>query len=722
MRNITSFAAAGLLLIPLAAGAQQASQKPQPLPTTTLPDLGANGTAYFGVAVNDITGDGARLQRYRQYQDGPNVDHFRFDRQGATWSFKSKADHVGWSDQAFTGTFESRGKLKASFTWDQIPLFISSDTQTPYQATSAGVLRLDDTMRAATEAGRMTMANFASVASLRKVDAYRHTAAFSLGYNATRELNLNMNVSQSRQKGTMPWGGTFGFNDDIEIAAPIDRRTTDVNAGLEWAGTRGLVRVGYDGSWFTNNIPTLEWDNPLKLTDSTGATNYQNGLGGSRGRAAMPPDSTLQGITTAGSLKLAEATRVTANFTVGDWRQNAALLPLTINSAVPETPLPRATAEANARTLAMNYTFTSRPVSGLWLNAGYRYYDFDNRTPVFLAPITVTFDQTVAAGRPTEALGYKRGNANVEVSVVPLTFTALRMGYQRNTSDRTYRVFERTTEDVYRASADTTLSRFVMVRASAERSKRRGSGLDEEVLLEAGEQLDMRHYDVADRDRNTVTGLVQITPHKWVGFSASVSTGKDNYLDSGFGLQDADSHAYSVAADVGSPDRISGTLSYTNERFTSLQNSRYVSVPGSEQVTDPARDWTTDQGDQTHTIGASVDLLKLVPRTQIRLSFDGSRSTATYVYRTAAGWPVAPLLPLPRIHNEIREAMADVRYAFTRRVALGFLYEFEDYTVDDFAQSDTTLNRLDTTGSLFMGYLYRPYTFSSAGVRLICTW
>lgn len=719
MRNITSFLAAGLLLTAVTASAQQ---QPQPLPATTLPDIGANGVVAVGLRFNDLAGDPARYQRYRDYQDGMNFDQFRFDQKGETWFFRSGAEHVGRNDQYFFGDFVSGSKVKGSFSWNQIPLYVSGDTRTPYTTESVGVLRLDDSMRALTQAGKLNMSNYAARANLFAVDSYRHIGTADLLYNATPELAVKMGVTYTQQKGTMPFGATFGFNNDIEIAAPVDRSTTDVNAGLEWANRQGMVRVGYEGSWFTQNIDSVTWDNPLTLTDSTNPSGYVTGNFGGRGRAALPPSNSLQGITTAGALKLPGASRVTGTITIGDWRQNAQLLPITVNTSVPNLPLPRETAEANARTLAMNYTFTSRPNSYLWLSARYRYYDFDNRTPAFQTPLSITFDQTVATAPETEALGYKRHNIDLDVSVTPVPFTAVRAGYSRADNDRTYRIFEKTIEDSYHASLDSTFSQYVTFRAMVERSQRRGSGFDEELLIDAGEQPDMRHFDVADRNRDRVTGLVQVMPHKWVGFSASYSTGKDNYLDSGFGLRDSENNSYSVSADVGASDRVAANVFYTNEAYTSLQTSRYATLPGSPQVTDPNRDWETDADDHTKTIGGALDLLKVVPKTEIRLLFDRTKSDATYVYRTAPGWPTAPLLPLPPVKNELRSATADLRYFITRRVAIGVLYWYEDYAVADFTQSPDTLNRLDTTGSLFLGYLYRPYTISSAAVRLICSW
>src|SRR5512144_2166416 len=196
MRTITSFLAAGLLLTAVTASAQQQpTQLPQPLPATTLPDVGANGAVAVGMRFNELTGDPARYQRYRDYQDGMNFDTFRFDRKAETWFFRSGAEHVGRNDQHFFGDFVSGSKVKGSFNWDQIPLYISGDTQTPYTTESVGVLRLDDSMQALTQAGKLNMSAYAARANLFAIDSYRHVGSGNVLVNATPELAVKMGVS-----------------------------------------------------------------------------------------------------------------------------------------------------------------------------------------------------------------------------------------------------------------------------------------------------------------------------------------------------------------------------------------------------------------------------------------------------------------------------------------------------------------------------------------------
>src|SRR4029079_3420543 len=123
-------------------------------------------------------------------------------------------------------------------------------------------------------------------------------------------------------------------------AAPVDTRTTDVDGGVEWSNARGMVRLGYAGSWFDNHVPTLIWDNPLKTIDATSSNAYSTGLGGSTGQEALWPDNAQQGLTGTGSIAFPGRPRVAGSMTAVLWRQNEALLPATVNRAIPDIALP----------------------------------------------------------------------------------------------------------------------------------------------------------------------------------------------------------------------------------------------------------------------------------------------------------------------------------------------------------------------------------------------
>lgn len=702
MCNRVTFLVVALLAAPLHTARAQESMVP------AQPDAAVD----IGVRFTDVTGDAARFQRFRDMGDGAFLDRLRLDRDIDGGRFALRADHVGRRDQRYGGEYQN-AKVKMSFQWDQVPLWVSRDTRTLFTVTAPGELRIDDEIQRGIGTGQFRLADVVGQAVPFDVKSRRHTAAFNLLYSPRQDVDVELKVKSASRLGTMPWGASFGFFNAVEVPAPIDTRTTDVGAGIEWAERRGSLRIAYDGSWFNNHIPTLTWDNPLILTDSTFPTAYQGGIGGAQGRAALWPDSTLHAITTAGSLKLPARTTVAGNISVGSWRQDATLLPFTINTAIPTIPLERATAEGDARTLAMNYTVTSRPSRYVWLNSRFRYYDFDNRTPVLPVEHYVRLDQVMEEhDGGSKPRGYTRRNLDIDASFTPLPFAALRLGYGRNWTDRTFRIFDRTTENVYRASVDGTHFGWLTLRAIVERSLREGSGFQERALVEIGEQRALRHFDIADRNRTRVTGLVQVTPIPTVSVTASAANGKDDYKHSGLGLRDNENRSYVLSTDFTPGERVAAGLSYTTERYTALQNSREFGT----------NNWSLDTGDNVHAVSANLDLLKMFPKTEFHFAYNFTRSNATYVYLTPPGSAIAPAAQLPRILNELHNGTADFRYFLTTQLAIGVMYWHDRYLVDDFEMGPGTLNRLDLPGNLFLGYVYRPYTANSAWARLLFSW
>lgn len=220
--RIIIFSSAVLLLAPVRLAAQPA----------TAPS-GPQGVIDIGLRATDISGDAARFQRFRDLGNGGFIDRFRLERQGSNWLFEVTADHVGRRDQRYTGHYRGQGKLKVSFVWDQIPLFISGDTRTLYTREAPGVLRIADSIQRDIESGRVRLADVVGGAAAFDTRSRRDTAAVNLVYSATRDLDLKIDFKTVRRDGTTPFGASFGFSNAVEVQAPIDTRTTDLGAAIE---------------------------------------------------------------------------------------------------------------------------------------------------------------------------------------------------------------------------------------------------------------------------------------------------------------------------------------------------------------------------------------------------------------------------------------------------------------------------------------------------------
>jgi MtrB/PioB family decaheme-associated outer membrane protein len=691
----------------------------------------ALGTGWFdfGYRALSVEGDPARFQKYRDLSDGPTLDIFRWQVDKKTWLFNAEGDHVGYEDQRYFAELQRHGKVKVSFEWQQVPVFLSTDTESLYTYDGDGVFLMDDAIQAGVQAGRFTLNSQVDKAvgfDTRWKDDFLR---FDLTVTPVRDLDLKFGAVSRGRNGQTIFAGNFGFTNAIELAAPLDDRSTDVNASADWANERGQASVGYTRSWYDNTITNLIYDNPIRITDSPTA-------GPSRGTRGYWPNNTMNNVLTSGSIVLPAHSRAQASISVGSWKQDDALEPATINPALPVVPLERGSAEAEARVVGMNYNINSRPIRNLWLNGRYRFYDYDNRTPVFEIANMVVGDTSLGASEESLRMGYKRHNVDLDASITPWQFTALKVGYGHERFDRTARIYEETAEDTFRTSVDTTGNQYFTVRAVFEHAVRTGSGFDAGLLAEVGEHLEMRHYDLADRNRNRGTLLLTVTPTAALGLNGSVAVGRDTYENSGFGLRDNDNNVYTAGFDIVPGDHVTLNATYGFEKYTALQTSRTANPLSATDVSflDPRRNWDIDSSDTVHNVSAGLDLIKLITKTDLEFSYNYSWSKALYVYNVAPGWtqstpPLALPAQLDPLSNRLITFKGNLWYSVNRKLSIGGNYHYELYDVNDFAfEPDATGSIYPVTSAgtpasaMYLNYLWRPYRAHVVTVKARYLW
>jgi MtrB/PioB family decaheme-associated outer membrane protein len=738
MRTKSISMVAALLLLPAAGLAQDAQLgPPQPdvpktavasspeIPLVNQIDFGARGTFYGAGA------DQARYQRYRDTRDGGTIDVLRVYKDTEQYRYSLQADHVGYRDQRFSASYINYGKVKASFEWNQIPLFYSRDTRTLYDRSNQGVLTLNDSVQSGIQNKTLTLANALNGATVFDLRTRRDVADFSMVYSATPNIDLSVMFKNTQKTGSYPWGGSFGISGAIatELPVPVDHRTTELGTSLEYANDHGFARFGYDGSFFHNNVTSLIWDNPSRITDSATA-------GPAQGRMALWPNTNMNTVSAAGGLNLPGRSHATAFVSVGSLTNNNPLLPYTINTALASPALDRPNSDVEARVTAMNYAFTSRPVSTVWLSARYRQYEFDNRTVPFEIKNSVNYDTAVVAlNKESEPYGSIRHTFDADASFSPLAHLGFRAGYTREQVERTHRVVENTTENIGRASVDLTGIGWLTVRGVFEHSKRAGSVVDALELLAIGEQPTLRQYDISDRNQDRFSAIVQVTPLSQVSFNGSASTGRQEYPGTNFGLRSNDNNVYSAGFDYVPSDHVSLGMSYGYEKYMALQASRTANpLPANtvaflndptQQFNDARRDWTDNSADNVRTFDASMDLIKLIPRVDVKLAYDYSHAESTYTYGLAANTTIAAPVPLAPVKNELQRGTIDGRYFVSRHLAIGLVYWYDKYSVEDFALSPVASLAQPATAAptlMLLGYFYKPYTANSLMGRLTYLW
>jgi MtrB/PioB family decaheme-associated outer membrane protein len=667
---------------------------------------------------SSVSGDPARFQRYEDLRDGLLFTDVRYAREQDDWLFRVGADNVGWRDQRFFGTYERTGLFVISGLWDEIPQFYSVDTRTPYTpAPGESPLTLDDTVQRTIQSGQANTTAYVPIATQFDLRERRDIGRIMATATPTRQIDVKATFTTTKHTGELPWGASFGFSNDVEVALPYDSRTNDFSIGAEWMNSRGMVRVAYDGSWFNNLDDTLVWDSPLRLDDSPSAPG--------RGRMALWPSNSAQTISAAASAKLQRRTQVTGFLSFGFWNNDEPLQPFTINPMLPQLTLPRSTTQAEAQVFSTNLTLVSRPEDDWRFSARLRRYDYDNETLQADIPEFINYDTSVktsSTGGP-ELFAHSRTTFDADATWTGLLPFALTAGYTHNSGGYDFRIFEDSGEHVLTLKADAVGWQWATFRAHYELADRSGSGLDEERLTEIGEQPALRHYDIANRTRNRFTGQVDVTPiEAWI-FSASFGVGNDDYDDSYFGLQESSFRVVTLAADFQQPNGFGAGASYDYERYSGLQRSRSAS-PGQvpDQVTDPNRDWTADSRERVHYFSIYLTPPRIGPHTEARFSYDYAYSRGNYLYTVVPGGPLPEPSQLPQVFNKLQELKLDVRHRVSNSLVATISYLYEPFDVYDFAFDPSVVDGIVQPSSLVLGYVYRPYTAHSVVFGLRYFW
>jgi MtrB/PioB family decaheme-associated outer membrane protein len=670
----------------------------------------------IGGRLSSISGDPARWQRYQDLRDGVLFTDARYEKEdpNGAWLFHAAADNVGFRDQRYFADYERTGRFVISGLWDEIPQFYSVDTKTPYTTTKSPLV-LDDATQRSIQNLQATLSAWIPIATRFDLTERRDTGRVNFLATPTPQLDLKASFTTQRHVGELPWGASFGFGNDVEVALPYESRTNDLSLGTEWTNGRNMVRVAYDGSWFDNIEDTLVWDSPLRLDDSTSAPG--------RGRMALWPSNFAQTVSAAGYTKLARRTQVTGFVSLGYWNNDEPLQPFTINAALPQLALPRGSAEAEARVFSTNINLVSRPSTDWRFSGRLRHYGYENQTPHTAIPQFINYDTSVATsstGGP-ELFAHSRTTFDADATWSGLNPLAVTVGYTRNNSSHDFRIFDDTGEDVLRLTADAIGNQWLTFRAQYELAGRSGSGLNEDLLIEIGEQPALRHYDVANRSRNRFTGQVDVTPNELWTFGASAGVGKDDYDDSFFGLQESTFRVYALSADFSHPSGFGAGATYNYERYAGLQRS-HEGDSSTAQFNDPLRDWTVDSTETVNYFSIYANPPRIGRNTEIRVAYDFSHAKGNYFYTIPAGSPITKPNQLPDVFNKLQQLHIDVRHRLSGRLAASFSYLYEPFRVFDFAFDQTVVNSIVQPSSLVLGYVYRPYTAHSATFGLRYFW
>jgi len=680
-----------------------------------------------GRAISGDTGS-SKFNEYRDLQPGlfGGTNFLVEDPNGLTFLW-GDFENIGYDDQSYAFEAGQWGRFRLFGEYAELPHVFSNDARTLYRYSGSNLLLLPDALQGAIEAvpaGPTQAANRSALLGAGLADARStsleyllRTARLGLILDPREDLEFETAYRAVARSGRKPFGLGFGSpgGNFANFAAPIDERTDEVTADLRFGRGPWNLEVGYLGSFFGNDLNQLTVDNPLRLTDSATA-------GPARGRISLAPDNSLNNFHATGAyeLPLDFPARVATTFSYGLRRQDQDFLPHTINSLLAGSPglvLPQDSLDGKVQTYLANVLMTARPLPELDLRARYRYYDFHNDTPVIAFPEHVVNDQTaddeIVRNVPND---YERQQASFDASYHFSRAITVRGGpFWDQWSRSEDREVSRLDEYGAKLATDLRPASWALVRADYLFGERNGTEyrpydhlaatldpgqLDDPDFASIGQLAQLRKFDEADRTRNEIRLLTQLTPREDLDLGFSGGWALYDYPNSDFGV--TKDQRWNLGTELGYQpvEWVSMSAWYSFEHMRLNQKSRWRPVSSGVVTDDPVNDWSSESTDLVHTLGASLDFVIVPEKLDLSFRYTFERGNGETHSKGAAGCVPAPVtgvcLPAgtaadggnavnyPDIEDRLQIFATTLSYHVSEHFTLEGMYAFEKLSLQDY--------------------------------------
>ena len=735
-KTIFAFVLIGLGLGLLAGPASAQDKKDE--------ELTVKGSVVAGVQGIKEVERSSKFYEYRDVPQGTFLQFLSLDLTKGGRYFYVTAENVAQRDQRLSVGFGRQGTFSLDVGYDEIPHRFSFEGATPFVERTPGIFTLNDVIRSDAEAlvptgtstnmpaARALVSSFLDSAAPIDLGLHRKKATLDFAYTPSLPFAFNFVGTHETRSGNRPFGAPLGFSNAIEIAEPIHYETTNVDTNLEYSQTWGTVRAGFFASIFDNDVETLYWDNPYRITDSTYPAAYSAGNGTAHGQMALWPSNDALRFYVNGAFKPIKNTRVSAALSYGTFNQNGSLLPFTVNTAIPGSdPLaanalsaPRDTAMAKANVTSIDLTLSSRLMKSLYLTAGYRFYDFANKTEELDIPDGYARLDQVWEAIPiaVEPYSYSRSRLFGDLTYHVFKHTSVKVGYSVYSVRRHEGAHEteenKTNEGTFKVSVDSVPLDWLNLRVSYINADRDWS-LDDTWYAYIPSFNFKRYYE-ANRKRQAVNALVGLSLVDKLDIQLNYAIGRDDYPDSEYGLtrDDFDMYGIDVTYAFAKDQAIYGF--YNREMYDADQASRQS---GATFSTSPLDDWTANIKDTINTFGIG-EMAELLPN---KLNFDISASYSqavgsSFLFSPPGGSPnTAVNYTLPLDATTWWTVQSSFKWKVQKNLSAVLGYWYEQYNLQDIVRNDAAVDYA-AAGAIFLGALEPDYKYHVGYLKFIYGW
>ncbi|HVX40254.1 MAG TPA: MtrB/PioB family outer membrane beta-barrel protein [Gemmatimonadaceae bacterium] len=547
----------------------------------------------------------------------------------------------------------------------------------------------------------------------------------SLAFTPNTSWDMKADYTRIDKSGSRPMGMAFvgSGGNSREIPEPIDQTVQGLRVAESYASDRYQLVGTYDLSVFTNHLSSVTSDNPWAVTDGTSMA--------ARGRTALPPSNVAHTVAGTGAFDLPFSTRVTTTGSYGWWKQNVPYIPATTNSTITDVRVKQIpySLDALAQTSVFAASFSSRPASPLNLTGHFRSYVFRDHATGTVMPVMITNDRSVSAADSSERDPFRRDNGDIGASYrLPLVSATLAGSYnwEQMTLDSVTRNISRYTETGPRASIDFVGIDWATLRLSYNKAWRRAK--DYHALAATDVQGFERFY-LADRDRERVNLMADVTPIDAITIGGTWQVGHDRYPGSTYGILSDKNTAVGTDVSYAPSARVSLGAGWEREIYDDLQKNIYLYKVNGQTVYNTSFQWFAHNMDYTTTISADARLVVIPDRLQIGGTYEQSQARfrmlaynpMTPSGGTAAQNTSATAHDYPDVSQKLQPVTAWVEYSLRADWAITLRYQGELFNQNDFrtAGLQPATGTFDFLGNNYMNYnaqfltlavSYRPWS------------
>jgi MtrB/PioB family decaheme-associated outer membrane protein len=565
------------------------------------------------------------------------------------------AGNLGLDTRSLAVSGGEQGRYELRLGYDQL-VHNGGSAASPFRGAGSDRLTLpDDWVRASTTAG-MTRLD----ADPRSLDIRNERERVDVGitFHASKNRSHSFDVRQEWRDGADIAGGAFIVGAS-QWVAPVDYRTTTLDYDLRYRGEGWQLGVGYYGSLFHNDNPSLVWDNPYTAVTP----------GSDRGRMSQPADNQFHQLNLSGAYRFGARLRFAGDLAVGRMTQDEAFLAPTINDQLAAPAPPRTGPDAQVDTVTGNGRLNwSPPVAGLSVTLQYRGEVRDNDTPrdSYTQVITDTFVGGTASNLPLSCARHTL-KGRVGYRLAPGRRLTGGLEYQRY--DRDYAGEPVTDEYTLWGEIRGRVDPRTEFRLRLAHARRTASGTEPATPNGAPQNPLMTWFDIAERRRNRVRTTLSFAPWDRVGATLSAEAGLTEHDDTVLGRTDR-SQA-SVGLDVSAAVRENATvyayLAHQIDRFEQRNSQGFAA---------PAWHGATDDSFNTAGLGGRIEGI----RDKLDLSADLIYSGATGETTVDTG---ADLPGFPDFRDRRVTLRARGDYRFSERLDLGLSLVYETFRSHD---------------------------------------